>query len=204
MPQYTLTYFDIEALGEPIRMLLSYGKIPFTDNRIDFEKDWAKFKAAMPMGQLPILEIDGKVMYQSMAISRYLAKQVGLSGANDLENYEIDNAADNINDFRAKIASAAYESHEEAKQHKYEILKKETIPFFLNKLDKIAEENNGHFALKKLTWADLYFTGLINYLNFIAQEDLLANHSNLRKVVENTHAAPGIKEWVAKRPKSNR
>lgn len=55
----------------------------------------------MPMGQLPILEVDGKVMYQSMAISRFLAKEVGLSGANALEDYEIDNAVDNINDFRA-------------------------------------------------------------------------------------------------------
>jgi hypothetical protein len=45
MAQYTVTYFDIEALGEPIRLLLSYGKLPFTDNRIDYEKDWAKFKA---------------------------------------------------------------------------------------------------------------------------------------------------------------
>lgn len=45
MPKYTLTYFDIQALGEPIRMLLSYGNLEFTDNRIDYEKDWAKFKA---------------------------------------------------------------------------------------------------------------------------------------------------------------
>jgi hypothetical protein len=45
MSKYTLTYFNVEALGEPIRLLLSYGKVNFVDNRIDFEKDWAKFKA---------------------------------------------------------------------------------------------------------------------------------------------------------------
>jgi glutathione S-transferase len=53
------------------------------------------------MGQVPILEVDGKVMYQSLAIGRYLAKKVGLYGNNDQEHYEIDNAVDNVNDFRA-------------------------------------------------------------------------------------------------------
>lgn len=47
MTKYTLTYFDVEALGEPIRMLLSYGNLEFTDNRIDYEKDWAKFKTGV-------------------------------------------------------------------------------------------------------------------------------------------------------------
>lgn len=55
----------------------------------------------MPMGQLPILEVDGTVMYQSLAIGRFLAKKFGIAGNNDMESYQIDNAVDNINDFRA-------------------------------------------------------------------------------------------------------
>lgn len=46
MSKYTVTYFDLEALGEPIRLLLSYGKVDFVDNRISFD-DWPKFKAGM-------------------------------------------------------------------------------------------------------------------------------------------------------------
>lgn len=45
MPQYKLTYFDGEGLGESIRLLLHYGKIEFVDNRIDYEKDWAGVKS---------------------------------------------------------------------------------------------------------------------------------------------------------------
>lgn len=56
MPQYTLTYFNVQALGEPIRMLLSYGKMDFTDNRIDFAKDWPKFKAGLCVD----LDFEGK------------------------------------------------------------------------------------------------------------------------------------------------
>jgi len=57
--------------------------------------------AATPMGQAPTLEVDGKVMYQSIAITRYLAKKVGLAGSNDWENYEIDNVVDTVNDLRS-------------------------------------------------------------------------------------------------------
>lgn len=80
------------------------------------------------------------------------------------------------------------------------IILNETIPFYLNKLEQIAKENNGHFALKKLTWADVYFSGMLNYLNYMAGHDLTENYPNIRKIVENTHSTPGIKEWIEKRP----
>lgn len=54
----------------------------------------------MPMGQMPVLEVDGIRVHQSTSISRYLAKRVGLAGANDWENLLIDIAVDTINDFR--------------------------------------------------------------------------------------------------------
>ena len=41
MSKYAVTYFNIEALGEPIRMLLSYGKVDFEDRRVEYgTKDW--------------------------------------------------------------------------------------------------------------------------------------------------------------------
>lgn len=54
----------------------------------------------MPMGQMPLLEVDGKRAHQSLAITRYLAKQVGLVGANAWEDLEIDTVVDTINDLR--------------------------------------------------------------------------------------------------------
>ena len=54
----------------------------------------------MPFGQMPVLEIDGKQYAQSIALSRYVAKQVGLYGKDDLESLQIDQAADLSTDFR--------------------------------------------------------------------------------------------------------
>lgn len=58
------------------------------------------FLLAMPFGKVPVLEIDGKKLNQSMAISRYLAKKAGLAGADEWESLLIDIAVDNINDLR--------------------------------------------------------------------------------------------------------
>jgi hypothetical protein len=42
-PTYKLTYFNVKALGEPIRFLLSYGGIEFEDHRIEKE-EWPQLK----------------------------------------------------------------------------------------------------------------------------------------------------------------
>lgn len=54
----------------------------------------------MPFRKVPVLEIDGIKLNQSMAISRYLAKKAGLAGADEWESLLIDIAVDNINDLR--------------------------------------------------------------------------------------------------------
>lgn len=55
---------------------------------------------AMPMGQMPVLEVDGHRVHQSISMARYVAKRVGLGGTNDWENLILDTAVDTVNDFR--------------------------------------------------------------------------------------------------------
>ena len=57
---------------------------------------------ATPFGKTPVLEVDGKQTHQSIAICRYLAKQLGLNGSNDWEALEIDAIVDTLNDFRIR------------------------------------------------------------------------------------------------------
>ena len=96
-----------------------------------------------------------------------------------------------------------YEQDEALKATKRKPLNEVTIPFYLGKLDEIAKENNGHLALKRLTWADIYFTGILDYINFMAGQDLTAKYPNLKKVADNVRELEGIKKWIAKRPKTN-
>lgn len=43
MPEYKIIYFNVKALAEPMRFLLSYGNIKFEDVRIEKE-DWPALK----------------------------------------------------------------------------------------------------------------------------------------------------------------
>ena len=57
----------------------------------------------MPLGQVPVLELDGKQLAQSNAIFRYLARQHGLAGKNDWENALADMYGDCLQDIKTGI-----------------------------------------------------------------------------------------------------
>lgn len=51
MPNYKLSYFNVRAMGEPIRLILHYAKQPFEDVRVgdDEWKDLKPSKILKPM-----------------------------------------------------------------------------------------------------------------------------------------------------------
>lgn len=58
----------------------------------------------------------------------------------------------------AEIAAAHYEADEAIKQKKFDDLKKETLPFYLDKLDAAAKENNGYLALGRVSFSIMLST----------------------------------------------
>ena len=52
----------------------------------------------MPLGQIPVLEYDGTVLSQSLTIARFLAKEFGLAGKDNLEQAQADMIIDTGND----------------------------------------------------------------------------------------------------------
>lgn len=56
------------------------------------------------------------------------------------------------------------------------------------------------FYYSQLTWADMYFVAILDYLNYLTKQDLTAGHENLRKIVDNVMSLECIANWVAKRP----
>lgn len=124
--------------------------------------------------------------------------------------------------FIAEMAPAYYEKDERIRKRNHEQIKKDVVPFFLEKLDNIAKENDGYLALGRvwnelwisrfirlshnifwlfqLTWADLNFVGMLDYFHFMMGFDLIENSPNLKRVVQNVSNVPAIKAWMDDRP----
>ncbi|KAL7011735.1 hypothetical protein ACKWTF_014417 [Chironomus riparius] len=202
MSTYKLTYFNFPALGEPIRFLLSYAGVEFEDNRIEWS-NWHQIKGTTPLGQVPILEVDGQVLYQTIPICRFLGSKFNLLGDNEMENYQIDNVVQTITDLRMKIEMVNFDkfSPPNVIEEKRAQLKSESIPFFLKNLEEIASKNDEFLAIKKLSWGDLYFAAMIDYMNWMMKGNLLEDFENLKKVYEYVMEIDGIKSYVEKRPK---
>uniref|UniRef100_A0A6P7GYH1 glutathione transferase n=1 Tax=Diabrotica virgifera virgifera TaxID=50390 RepID=A0A6P7GYH1_DIAVI len=197
---YKLTYFDIQFIGrgEQIRLLLSYGGIPFEDIRIK-HADWPKIKPTTPLGQLPVLEIDGKAIPQSTAICRYLASLVKLDGKDVKENIALDVAIETILDVQNLTYDCMFMSDAVAKEEKLKKLK-QVISVNFGKLEEYAKKHNGYIAFERLSWADTLFVCVYQLLVNVVGKETVDAYPSLLKVKKNVIAAKGINNWIRNRP----
>ncbi|PIK61850.1 hypothetical protein BSL78_01181 [Apostichopus japonicus] len=75
-PSYKLIYFNWKGRAEGARYIFHLAGQEFEDYRVTKE-EWKQLKPKTPLGQIPILEVDGKQLPQSHAIRRYLAEEFG-------------------------------------------------------------------------------------------------------------------------------
>ncbi|CAH1972458.1 unnamed protein product [Acanthoscelides obtectus] len=147
-PAYKVSYFNITALGQPITFLFSYGGIEFEDIRIEKEQ-WPQHKSKMFIKFLQ--SCDSQIFFSTeMPFGQMpVAKQVKLLGKDDWEDLEIDAAVDIVNDLRQKLGG--YEVDEKIKKARGEILSKETLPYYIEKLNAQAEKTSGHLACNRVS-----------------------------------------------------
>ncbi|KAL5013512.1 hypothetical protein ScPMuIL_007782 [Solemya velum] len=156
MPIYKLTYFNIRGRAELARLLFVSAGIKFEDIRIEKPEVWKELKPNMPQGQLPILDVDGVVFAQSMAIARFLAREFGLYGETNAEKTKIDEIVDTTTDFREEIAQDFREKDETKKAELEKRLEDQIIPKYSEILEKYLISSCGEFFVgSSFTLADL-------------------------------------------------
>lgn len=208
MPQYKLYYFNLRGRAEPIRLLFKAAGVDYEDKRLTGE-EWAAMKSAgkAPFGQMPLLEVDGKVILaQSLAIGRYVANEVGLSPSINMEKAQADMIVDACTDLGMKVMKSHFES-DEARKEQYEKEAKAAIPVFLKYFEDILRSNNGgkgFFVGDKLTYADIVPFNLFNH--FFAKGKLECSPEELKDfplLTEHYNRVanvPNIKKWLEERP----
>lgn len=192
MPNYKLTYFDFRGRAEIIRYLFAFTNTEYEDHRIEF-KDWPSHKDDYPFGKLPVLEIDGTVYYQSLAIGRHLAKKAGLTGKTDLDDLRIDAILDTIDDF---VSLYPWTGDEKAKQ---EYIDSSGVPV-LSGLEKALGDNKW-FAGEYVTWADLFWDICSDSIEHY-HSGFMKNYPSLLSLKKSVKELPEIAAWIKRRPQT--
>ena len=182
-PKYKLTYFDLAGRAEITRLLFAAGNIEYEDCRISLEQ-WPEHKNKTPLGQMPTLEIVNQpTLVQSLAIARYIAKEAGLYGSNNLEAAKIDSVVDTAVELGQEYVKQLMPVIKGAIDNKEEVLSKflaDVIPIQLRKLEKLLESygEEDYFVGNKLSMADLFVYEILANLLVLYPKLLDSNMNN--------------------------
>ena len=164
MPKLTLTYFDFDGgRGEPARLALHVGGVPFEDRRIP-PPEWPRHRDQMPFRAMPVLEVDGRVLTQSNTINRYVGRLAGLYPADDWQATLCDEVMDATEDISGRLGATVAMGAEDKKKAR-EALVADALPRHLHTLQtRLLGAGGEYFADGRLTVADLKVFMLTRWL----------------------------------------
>ena len=145
-----LYYFSIPFWrAEVTRLCLYMNDIEFVDHRIsDTEKEQFKKNGQLPNGmiapfrQLPVLEVDGKIVAQTGAIARFCGKLAGMYPSdNDFNAARVDQIIEAAQDINYIVSISGREKNPEKKLLARERLTKLHLPKWFQFLENLLIEN---------------------------------------------------------------
>lgn len=127
-PSITLTYFAAAGRAEAVRLAFYIGGVPFVDKRVGYEQ-FVALKAALPLGQMPVLEVDGQIVTQSQAMLRFAGRLGGLYPVSSpFAALKIDEILHAMGELEGQMEPSFREKDEDKKKAMREELAAATIP----------------------------------------------------------------------------
>jgi glutathione S-transferase len=187
-----------------LRLIFAVAGQKYEDVR--YERDeWPAHKAEMPLGQIPVLEVDGVKLPQSFSIARFLAKQFNLAGKDNFEQAKVDAVVDTMNDLVTAFVPSRIEQDETKKQELTKKFFTDDLPKHLQNLETLAKlyGNGGPFFVgNTLTWADLLFYE-VGIIILPLNGDCFNNNLWLKQNRAEVEKQPRIAEYLKNRPKTD-
>merc|ERR1712223_790901 len=201
-----LHYFDFPFWrAEVCRLALHLGKVEFEDKKI---KDFAEFKASgiAPLGQAPILEVDGKVVAQTGAIARYCGKVSGFYPKDDdFAAAKVDEIIDTATDMTNLIGTTMRMADEKEKLEARAKLATEKLPKYFAALERLLSENGstGFYVGNTMTIADIGMWRMLGWFKGGALDgvpkEIFDKYALVLEHYNSIDAHPEIRTWMETR-----
>jgi glutathione S-transferase len=206
MAKIKLTYFDIDGgRAEPVRLALSLGGIDFEDHRVSFA-EFNALRGDMPLGALPVVDIDGVLYTQGNAMCRYFGKLAGLYPSDPWQAFLCDEVLEIVEDASVALGRTFGLKGEELKAARAALVEG-MYTRCLKTLDRrLASAGGEYFADRRLTVADLKVCVWIRHLKSGRLDHVPLDLTDkvapaLVRHKERVDALPGVAAYYAARRK---
>lgn len=196
-PLLKLTYFAGTGRAELARLLFAFGGVPFADERIQ-HADMPALKPSLPLGQVPVLDVDGARFSQSFAIARYAARCGGLYPEDPVDALKVDMVSETLRDLLAAFIALYGESDADKKAAATSKFLEDTVPSAFRVLEQMV---GGEFFLgdgdARASLADVHlFDFAHNALAAVFQFSLTPSFPRLERVCASVKANAGVKAYL--------
>ncbi|TMW63436.1 hypothetical protein Poli38472_002377 [Pythium oligandrum] len=195
-PAIKLTYFRLTVRAELSRLALVYGGINFEDERIPGAV-MKELKPKLPLGQLPLLELDGKAYIQSMAIARYAGRLGGIYPSDPVAALKVDMMLETLHEAMDKYVDVRFHTKDaELQAEKAKVAADQFFPKIFNFVEKTVEGK--FFFGDEISLADLYLFDVVTNCMHVGFTDFsFDSYPKVQAIVEAVKATPRVAAYLA-------
>ena len=195
--------------AEVLRVSLFIRDIPFEDIRVSREEFIHLIKTGFlpngkrsPFHQLPVIEVEDKIIGQTGAIARYCGKVSNLYSDDMLKAAKIDQIIDAATDITNVVSPTIREKDPEKKMEDRKVLVNKLLPRWFRYLENLLSEDDSIWFVEKMTIADIAMWRLLGWLTSGIIDgiptSIVDNYPKLKNVHHKVHNHPKVQEWMMK------
>ena len=195
--------------AEVLRVSLYIKDVPFEDIRVSREEFIHLIKTGflpngmkVPFHQLPVIEVDGKIIGQTGAIARYCGKVSNLYSNDILKAAKIDQIIDAATDITNVVSPTIREKDEVKKIEDRKILVNKLLPRWFRYLENLLSEDDSIWFVEKMTIADIAMWRLLGWLTSGIIDgiptSIIDDFPKLKNIHHQVHTHPKVQEWMLK------
>ena len=195
--------------AEVLRVSLFIRDIPFEDVRVSREEFIHLIKTGFlpngkrsPFHQLPVIEVEDKIIGQTGAIARYCGKVSNLYSDDMLEAAKIDQIIDAATDITNVVSPTIREKDQEKKMEDRKVLVNKLLPRWFRYLENLLSEDDSTWFVEKMTIADIAIWRLLGWLTSGIIDGIptsvVDDFPKLKNIHHQVHTHPKVQEWMLK------